>query len=124
ARAPSALAPLLELLHHLVAVARLLAKEEQDRGADVAAAHPPAPAEAGAAEAGAAKEELGAERTGAARVDLVMEDAIVSMHNEIGYRYIGSCQEIHALLDFAGARRDTHTGVARRFLSLGCTARR
>src|SRR5262245_43993779 len=44
ARAPRALAPLLELLHHLVAVARLLAEQEQDGGADVAAAHPsPAP---------------------------------------------------------------------------------
>ena len=49
ARAPGALRPLLDLLHHLIAVARLLFEQEQDRGADVAAAHPPAAGTARAA---------------------------------------------------------------------------
>src|SRR5919197_3678039 len=38
ARAPHALAALLELLHDLVAVARLLGEQQQRGGADVAAA--------------------------------------------------------------------------------------
>ena len=46
ARAPQALGALLELLHDLVAVARLLREEQQRRGADVAAARAPAPAAA------------------------------------------------------------------------------
>src|SRR4029079_3991790 len=55
ARAPDAAAALLELLHELVAVARLLLEQQQDRGADVAApralAAPAAPAGAEAARA-------------------------------------------------------------------------
>src|SRR4029453_18732113 len=40
AGAPDAAAALLELLHELVAVARLLLEQEQDRRAEVAAARP------------------------------------------------------------------------------------
>src|SRR3954454_9040076 len=53
ARAPDSLAALLDLLHERVAVARLLGKEQQDGGADVAARCAAAAGAEGRAEAGA-----------------------------------------------------------------------
>src|SRR5439155_17896728 len=94
ARAPGALAPLLELLHHLVAVPRLLFEQKQDRGADVAAAHPPAAVAEARAEPGVVQpdREGRAGRTAGPHVEV--EEAISLVHNEIGYRYIVDCQGV------------------------------
>src|SRR4029079_17896 len=77
--APDAAGARFELLHDLVAVARLLLDEQQDRGADVAAAD--APAAAHAAEAGRAGEAhrehvAGAAAPGAARAGTVLAGAV------------------------------------------------
>src|SRR5262249_50153674 len=97
ARAPGALGALLDLLHHLVAVARLLVEQEEDGPADVAAAHPP-PAAAGIRNAhleewALAAEAAGPGAAGAERPGTPHEEFVSSMHITICIRYIGICQE-------------------------------
>jgi hypothetical protein len=93
ARAPGALAALLELLHHLVAVARLFAEQEQDGGADVAAAHAPPASEADLAGAvQCLREEVAGRAEARAGAGAPHVDAISLVHNAIGYRYIATRQ--------------------------------
>ena len=91
------LAPLLDLLHHLVAVARLLLEQEQDRRADVAAPHPAA-ARAGRRARDADLEELAAGAEAAGRAagpgpGAPHDKSISSVHITICIRYIGICQD-------------------------------
>src|SRR5262249_17529637 len=109
ARAPDAAGARFELLHDLVAVARLLLDEQQDRGADVAAADPPA-APSPAADAGRAgnphREEIAGTAPGPAGTGLAVpvaeeDDVFLVVHVcsllrwslTSVQRYIGRCQD-------------------------------